>query len=683
MHNPTQSLLAPTVPTPAPTSGFEDWWQRLQPILNSASDFCAVIDAEFVYRAANDNYCQAHGRPRSEIVGQNVAGLWGDNLFQSILRPPLERCFQGEEVRYEAHFGFPKTGPRHYEVSLHPYAPANGSQNLPQAIVITRDVTALHEAEEEARLVLLLARAINQAPDFDTALGQAVREICRFTGWTLGQAWLSVPGEEGFECAPFCETLRPGLEAFVALSRQKNWRQDEVLAGAAWQADQPVWAPDFADDPQHPRSPLARELGLTAAMAIPVRAGGKVVAVMEYLLATPRTRDRRLMGVVAAVTSQLDSLFQRKRVETALRDSEERYHNLVETANDVIFSLTPDGNIAALNPAFETLTGWTCTEWIGKSFFPLLHPDDLPTAQARLYATLQGAPPRRSEYRVRKADGGYAVGEFIVTPNLREGKVVGLSGIGRDITERKRAEEAMHQSEEHYRELFHQAYQMQENLRRLSDRVLRVQEQERARISRDLHDEVGQTLTAINVNLAVLGKAVASGPKEVVQRLADARALLEQTMETVHNFSRELRPAMLDDLGLVPALRSYLKSCANRTGLTVDFHASREEQIEQLAAEQKTVFYRVAQEGLNNAIKHAQANRVVVEAEENNGRVSLTIVDDGRGFVVNGQAAEEAPGRLGLLGIAERVRLVNGEFSVQSAPGQGTTLRVVVPLSAA
>lgn len=554
MHNPAHSRLARTHPAQAPTHGFEDWWQRIQPILNSAADFCTVIDTDFVYRAVNNSYCQAHGRTRTEIIGRTVASLWGENVFQSILRPPLERCFRGEEVRYHAHFGFPKTNPRHYEVSLYPYVTQSGGHSSTQAIVITRDVTALYEAEEEARLVLLLARAINQARDFDTALAQVVREVCRFTGWTLGQAWLSVPGENGFKCAPFCETMRPGLEAFYALSRQKQWRQEEVLAGTAWEAGQPVWAPEFSEDTQHARSPLARELGLTAAMAIPVRAGGKVVAVMEFLLATPRAKDRRLMGVVSAVTKQLDSLFLRKRTEQAV--------------------------------------------------------------------TL---------------------------------------------------------SEEHYRKLFHQAYKTQENLQRLSDRILQIQEQERARISRDLHDEVGQALTAINVNLAVLGKALASAPQEVVRRLADARAQLEQTMETVHDFSRELRPAMLDDLGLVPALRSYIKSCAARTGLAVDFRASHEEQIEQLAAEQKIVLYRVAQEGLNNAVKHAQANRVVVEAGESEGRVSLTIIDDGHGFVVNGQA-DETPGRLGLLGIAERVRLVNGEFSVQSSPGRGTTLRVTVPL---
>lgn len=248
-----------------------------------------------------------------------------------------------------------------------------------------------------------------------------------------------------------------------------------------------------------------------------------------------------------------------------------------------------------------------------------------------------------------------------------------------DSQERKR-EQTVSQNEDYYRELFQHAHETQKKLRRLADQILRVQEQDRARISRDLHDAVGQALTAINVNLAVLGKALASAPHDVVQRLADTRAMLEQTMETVHDFSCELRPAMLDDLGLVPALRSYLKNCVHRTGLPVDLRASREEQIERLTVEQKTVLYRVAQEGLNNAIKHARASRVVVEAAETEGHVCLTIVDDGQGFVVNSQTADEAPGRLGLLGIAERVRLVNGDFSVQSIPGRGTTVRAVVPL---
>jgi PAS domain S-box-containing protein len=610
-------------PFPGEYAHLVELLKRFEAIVNISTDFFTLIDSRHVYLAANDAYCRAHGRPREQILGHSVAELWGPEVYQTHLRPQLDRCLAGEETHYKAHFEFPRTGLRHFEVSLYPYSGRDGRTH---AIVLTRDIT------------------------------------------------------------------------------------------------------------------------------------------------------------------------EQQRAETELRESEDRYRALIETANDVIFLLTPDGRIAALNPAFETLTGWPCAEWLNQPFAPLLHPEDRPLALERFEAILRGDPPRRREYRVRQRNGEYAVGEFTLAPQIKDGRSTGIFGIGRDITERKHAEEqldrffnrsldmhclagfdgylkrvnpawewtlgftneellsrpylefvhpddrpavtqellrlqggqeitafemrcpckdgavkwtlwnattlpsqrliiatgrditdrkrieeAVQHSEEHYRELFHQAYQMQENLRRLSDRILEIQEQERTRISRDLHDEVGQALTAINVNLTVMHNALTGAPPGVTQRITDTQQLLEQTMEAVHRFSRELRPAMLDDLGLLPALRSYVKSFTGRTGIVVRFQADRSAGVERLDAERKTVVYRVVQEGLNNAAKHAHARLVKITIADSHHRVQLEIKDDGRGFVTDGQTAGPATNRLGLLGIAERVRLVNGEFAVESSPGQGTALHVTIP----
>ncbi|SDS41166.1 PAS domain-containing sensor histidine kinase [Opitutus sp. GAS368] len=616
---PPDNVGAP--PVPDEYAHLVELRQRFETIVNLPTDYFTLIDSDHAYLAVNDAYCQAHGRPRERIIGHTVAELWGAEVYRTHLRPQLEKCLAGEEVHYQGRFEFPRTGLRDFEVSLYPYRSDDGR---PHAIVLTRDMT------------------------------------------------------------------------------------------------------------------------------------------------------------------------EQQRAATELRASQDRYRVLIESANDVIFMLTTDGRIAALNPAFEALTGWPRADWLGQPFAPLLHPEDRPVALERFHAIMQGtAEPRRREYRMRKAGGDYAMGEFTIAPQRKDGVIIGFFGIGRDITERKhaeeqldrffnrsldmhclagydgylkrvnpawertlgfateellsrpylefvhpddragvmqelirlqqgqditafemrcpckdgsikwtlwnattlpsqhlivatgrditerkRTEEAVLHSEEHYRELFHQAYQMQENLRRLSDRILEVQEQERTRISRDLHDEVGQALTAINVNLAVMQKSLAEAPPEVTQRIADTRQLLEQTMETVHRFSRELRPAMLDDLGLLPALRSYLKSFTERTGIAVRLAAEGAEGVARLDAERKTLVYRVVQEGLNNTAKHAQARQVTVTLTELPQRVQLEVRDDGRGF-----APDAATNRLGLLGIAERVRLVNGEFAVESTPGQGTALRIIIPFA--
>lgn len=234
--------------------------------------------------------------------------------------------------------------------------------------------------------------------------------------------------------------------------------------------------------------------------------------------------------------------------------------------------------------------------------------------------------------------------------------------LNKEIAERRRVEQALREN--------------QENLRRLSKQILFAQEEERKRISRELHDEVGQALTAINMNLVLLKKLAKN--QKVAYKIDDLQGLLEQTMERVHNFARELRPAMLDDLGLVPALRSYVRNFGKRTGLRVCFRTTS--QVEQLGMEEKSVLYRVMQEGLTNVAKHARASRASVLIRRCNGMIRMEVQDDGRAFSVAERLARSGRQRLGLLGIQERVRLVHGEFFIESQSGRGTTIRVKIPL---
>ena len=245
-----------------------------------------------------------------------------------------------------------------------------------------------------------------------------------------------------------------------------------------------------------------------------------------------------------------------------------------------------------------------------------------------------------------------------------------------EIEERKRTEDALRQSKEHYRVLFNEARVMQESLRHLSNRILSIQEDERKRISRELHDEVGQALTAANVHLAMARKS----PKSANDQIAEAQKLITQTMETVHRFARELRPAMLDDLGLGPALRSYIKAFSERNRLPVEFAA--DSIIEQLGADEKMVLYRVVQEGLTNVARHAQATRTRINVRATRVAVRLEIIDNGKAFSLPKGDADTPPEqkRLGLLGMQERVRLVNGTFYIDAREGEGTTLRVDLPL---
>jgi signal transduction histidine kinase len=236
-----------------------------------------------------------------------------------------------------------------------------------------------------------------------------------------------------------------------------------------------------------------------------------------------------------------------------------------------------------------------------------------------------------------------------------------------EVVERQLSEKALRRSEE--------------DLRQLSNKVLNVQEEERTRISRELHDEVGQALTAINVNLAVLKKNELAASRSASRKISDTQDLLRQTMDTVHHFARELRPAMLDDLGLIPALRSYTKSFALRTGLRIRFSA--DPAAESLDRDQKTVLFRVIQESLTNVVRHAGAETVEIRVQKNKNGIRLAVKDDGKAFEVEQAITGRGNKRLGLVGMQERVRLVQGRFAIESKPGLGTTVLADIPLNLA
>ena len=209
-------------------------------------------------------------------------------------------------------------------------------------------------------------------------------------------------------------------------------------------------------------------------------------------------------------------------------------------------------------------------------------------------------------------------------------------------------------------------------LQRLSARLLEAQENERRSISRELHDEVGQALTGILLEMANLSTRIRSGDLDAVAAKADeVKKLIEDSLGTVRNMALLLRPSMLDDLGLVPALQWQAREVSKRTGIRV--RVSAEGVSEELPEEHKTCIYRIVQEALHNAVQHAGARLVKVSVEQDAGRIRLQIADDGKGF----NAREERG--MGLLGIQERVGHLGGSFQIESSPGRGTLLAIELP----
>jgi signal transduction histidine kinase len=348
------------------------------------------------------------------------------------------------------------------------------------------------------------------------------------------------------------------------------------------------------------------------------------------------------------------------------------------------------GRHAGLEPA-RGLGGQALAAGLGTLDLAKLH------EQILVMEVLPGCPPRKRNRLIKQAGIFFAVAitpiektqrsareaavllkQFVETLSQRTVELAASNlELSIEITQRKAAELALHKSELHYSQLLKKSDSLQEQLRRLSRQILSAQEEERKRISRELHDVIAQTLTGINIRLAALKKNASITTKGLDRNIASTQRLVEKSVNIVHDFARELRPAVLDDLGLIPALHSFVKLFSKRTRLHV--HLKVFAGVEDFSNDQRTILYRVAQEALNNVARHAHASRVELNIEKPAEGICMTIKDDGKSFDVERVLNDGSQKRLGLLGMKERLEMVGGSFRVESVLGRGTTVTACLP----
>lgn len=246
--------------------------------------------------------------------------------------------------------------------------------------------------------------------------------------------------------------------------------------------------------------------------------------------------------------------------------------------------------------------------------------------------------------------------------------------LAREVVRRKAAELAAANGAAQYRALFGESQVMQRKLRLLTRQIILAQEEERKEISRELHDGVVQTLVGINVQLAALGQRASSRPAQLKAQILRTQRMVENSVNAVHRFARELRPSVLDDVGLIPALSTYCESLSSRKKIKISLTASAS--VETLDGSQRTALFRVAQEALTNVVRHAKATQaevVITRRKGSGGATRMVISDNGRSFQVD-KVFNARSQRLGLVGMRERMEMVGGKLSVESLPRGGTTV---------
>jgi len=398
----------------------------------------------------------------------------------------------------------------------------------------------------------------------------------------------------------------------------------------------------------------------------------------------------------------------RKHAEAILRRSEALFSAIIEQAPAGIYVVDSHQRLLQVNPTALPIFA-NIHPLIGRSLIEILFimwPKRIATPMAaRFRHTLQTgepyeSPPFNERRKDNKAREDYEWQlQRIVLPNGEHGVVCFFNNITErikaesaqrrldvmaasnqklieEIAHRQEVEQTLHETEYVQSRLLEHSLQQQVKLRSMSHKILSAQEDERKRISRELHDVITQTLVGINVHVATLGREATVELGTFQQRIANTQKIVEKSVEIVHQFARELRPSVLDDLGLIPALQDLFKGFMESTGIRVSLEVSAT--IEKFPERIRTTFYRIIQEALANVTKHAKASKVEIRIQRLARTISLQITDDGHGFEMEEIGQSSHGNHLGLLGMRERAEMIGGKFSVESSFGSPTTVRVIV-----
>jgi PAS domain S-box-containing protein len=350
----------------------------------------------------------------------------------------------------------------------------------------------------------------------------------------------------------------------------------------------------------------------------------------------------------------------RIRLEAArqeLQASEERYRELFENAQDAIWLHDLDGNFIAANKAAAKLSGYSAEELCKMNVKSFLSEESLRLAQQVASKMLNNEPVDQPyEQRILKRDGAEATVQIASSLVLSKGNAVAFQHIARDISGQKR---------------------MQENLRYYLDQITKAQEEERKRISHELHDDTIQALVALSRQLDSISSAGKEVPEELRIRLEKLWRQTNDIVSGVRRLSQDLRPAALDRLGLLAALEWLASETTKYSGINTSVKVIGERR--RLPEEVELVLFRVTQEALRNVWRHSRAGKSEIAIEFGDGKTRITVSDNGVGFTLPEKMGDlPRDGKLGLAGMEERARLLGGVLTILSQPGKGTTVAIEI-----
>ena len=428
-----------------------------------------------------------------------------------------------------------------------------------------------------------------------------------------------------------------------------------------------VFVSDRNDLPEDalPEREYFRRLGTMSAATVPLMVGGEIDGVISFITTKRRvTWTKDLLNRIRVLGEVFWNALQRKRSmqallasQAVLRESEERFRLVANTAPVLIWMSGTDKLCTFFNQGWLSFTGRSMQQELGEGWVIGVHPDDVQRCIKTYSASFDARAPFEMEYRLRRFDGEFRWIVDYGTPRFEiDGTFCGYIGSAVDITERKTSEQS---------------------LQSLSGRLINAQEQERARIARELHDDFSQRLALLGISLGQLWEEL---PESQTEQRTGVLEILKGTKEMssdLHSLSHQLHSSKLELVGLVSALSGLCKEMGEK--YKIEIHFTKSGTLPKIAKDVELCLFRVTQEALSNVVKHSQSERAQVDLGANPMGVSLRITDAGKGFEPDLSNPEAG---IGLVGMRERLRLVGGRLSVKSELLQGTEILAEVPSAA-
>jgi PAS domain S-box-containing protein len=719
----------------------EEALHEYEKVVEATQTLIAVVDRDYHYLLVNGAFLKHNSLDREQVVGRSVSEVLGQEVFDGVIKKNLDACFRGQAVQYEMKHAYPEVGERDLLVS---YIPIKGPAGVDRVGSAIHDITEQRRAEEalrtsEQRYRELFENATDIVFTYDlrgnfTSVNRAGEHSSGYSRTELtsmnvlqilapeyveqgrrvlgGLAAGREPGIGEWEIIAK-DGRRVRLEASLRLVRRngelaevqgiarditERKRAEEALAESEERFRslvENVTVGVYRTTPEghilmanltlvrmlgydsfeelacrnlelegfatgHPRSAFREQIeregevkGFESAWQ---GRDGRMVFVRESARAV-RASDGRVLyydGIVEDVT-------ERRQAEEGFRESEARFRAVFENAAIGIALVDMRGYPVESNPALQKMLGYSKTELAQMAFTELTHPDDVRASWDLFSELCEGKRDRyQLEKRYCRKDGQIVWGQL--TESLvrnQNGEPQYAIAMVEDISGRKRAAEA---------------------LRQLSGRLLRLQDEERRRIARELHDTTAQSLAALAMNLTVVKDSAPDLSPRARTCLSESFELAEECLREIRTLSYLLHPPLLDEAGLGSALRWFVDGYTQRTGIDVDLKMPPE--LTRLPGDVEMALYRVVQEGLTNIHLHSGSKKAHICLMCRPGRALLSVADEGRGMppgLLERGGRRGAKLGVGISGMRERIRQLGGQFEIVSG-SKGTTLTASVPL---